>query len=110
MACLVCGVTNCTYNEAQYCSKGDIMVGGKHACKEEDTCCESFRDNSKESMKSSLEHPCSVIHIDCEVEQCVYNSNYRCQAENVTIKGNGGVEFIHKLLKIYKEGGWICQN
>ena len=103
MACLVCGVTNCVYNEAQYCSKGDIMVGGKHACKEDETCCESFRDNSKETMKSSLEHPSSMIHIDCEVEHCVYNANYRCQAENVTIKGNGAANSKETLCSTFKE-------
>ena len=31
MAELKCGVENCTYNKDKYCSKGDIMVGGKHA-------------------------------------------------------------------------------
>ena len=31
MADLKCAATNCTYNEDNYCSKGDIMVGGKHA-------------------------------------------------------------------------------
>ncbi|MGN1146060.1 MAG: DUF1540 domain-containing protein, partial [Acetatifactor sp.] len=42
MADLKCAVTNCTYNDDCYCCKGDIMVGGKHACRHEDTCCESF--------------------------------------------------------------------
>ena len=33
---------NCTYNKEHLCSKGDIMVGGKHACCCDQTCCESF--------------------------------------------------------------------
>lgn len=103
MACLVCGVTNCTYNEAQYCCKGDIMVGGKHACKEEDTCCDSFRENTKDTFKSALEHPSSTIHIDCEVEKCVYNSNYRCHADNVTIKGNGAANPKETLCATFKQ-------
>ena len=32
MADLKCVVENCTYNKDCLCSKGDIMVGGKHAC------------------------------------------------------------------------------
>ena len=37
MAELKCGVENCTYNKDKYCSKGDIMVGGKHAVNAGDT-------------------------------------------------------------------------
>lgn len=103
MACLECEVSNCVYNKTRYCSKGDIMVGGKHACKEEDTCCDSFRENSRDVFKSSMEHPDRVIHIDCEVAQCVYNSNYRCQAENVIIKGNGAANAKETLCGTFKE-------
>lgn len=87
MACLVCDAKKCAYNENFYCCKGDIMVGGKHADKEEQTFCESFRDQSRDFFKSSLDHPSEIIHIDCEAVNCVYNAGYRCHAENVTIKG-----------------------
>lgn len=89
MAELKCGAKNCVYNENSYCSKGDIMVGGKHAGKYEDTCCESFAqrrdDNAK--MTSSISHPSKVISIDCEAEKCVYNKNFKCVAEHVDIRG-----------------------
>ena len=39
MADLKCGVKNCVYNCDCLCSKGDIMVGGKHAEKKNATCC-----------------------------------------------------------------------
>ena len=91
MAELKCGVENCTYNKEYYCSKGDIMVGGRHACKEEDTCCESFaqRREKADAYTSSLGHPSKIISIDCEAVKCVYNSNYKCVAEHVDIKGCG---------------------
>ena len=44
MADLNCSVDNCVYNKNEYCCKGDIMVGGKHACTQKETCCESFSD------------------------------------------------------------------
>mgnify|MGYP000784567878 CR=1 FL=1 len=50
MADLKCVVENCTYNKDCLCSKGDIMVGGKHACDCDGTCCESF------AQKLSLIH------------------------------------------------------
>ncbi len=91
MAELKCAVENCTYNEEYRCCKGDIMVGGKHAESEEDTCCESFaqKRESHDAYTSSLSHPSKTISIDCEAVKCVYNSNYKCVAEHVDIAGCG---------------------
>lgn len=89
MAELKCGVTNCVYNKSEYCSKGDIMVGGKEACHCDDTCCESFAESKGDSYKSALEHPSKTISIDCEATNCTYNTNYKCYAEHVDIKGCG---------------------
>ena len=89
MAELKCGVEICSYNKDKCCCKGDIMVGGKHADCCNDTCCESFAQKRDDSYTSSLEHPCRTISIDCEAVKCVYNSNYKCHAEHVDIKGGG---------------------
>ena len=77
MADLKCVVESCTYNKDCLCSKGDIMVAGKHACNCDDTCCESF-DHKREgadSFTSSIAHPSKTISIDCEAVKCVHNSN-----------------------------------
>lgn len=89
MAQLNCTVENCAYNKDKYCCKGDIMVGGKHAHEEKDTCCESFMEAKADRFTSALEHPSKIISIDCEAVKCVYNSNYKCVAEHVDIKGCG---------------------
>ncbi len=89
MAELKCGVENCTYNKERLCSKGDIMVGGKHASSSDDTCCESFMERRDGAMTSSIEHPSKTISIDCEAVKCVYNSNYKCVADHVDIMGCG---------------------
>ena len=89
MAELKCGVDSCSYNKEKCCCKGDIMVGGKHADCCNDTCCESFAQKKDYSYTSSLEHPCRTISIVCEAVKCVYNSNYKCHAEHVDIKGGG---------------------
>ena len=89
MAELGCGVKNCVYNKSEYCCKGDIMVGGKRACREDDTCCESFKDRSIDSFSNSNEKPYKNISIDCEAENCKYNHSLRCVAEHVDIRGNG---------------------
>ncbi len=88
MAELKCGAEKCTYNENHFCCKGDIMVGGKHACESDATCCESFVERKEgNTFTSSLSHPSKVISIDCEAEKCIYNKNYKCVAEHVDIRG-----------------------
>ena len=88
MAQLDCGVENCVYNKCKSCCKGDITVGGKHAESRGDTCCESFHKRSGDSFTSAVSHPSQQISIDCEAVKCIYNTDYRCSAEHVDIKGN----------------------
>lgn len=94
MAELQCKVENCVYNKETLCSKGDIMVGGKHACCESETCCESFMDrkDGQDTFTSSVSHPSKTISIDCEAVKCVYNSNMKCVADHVDIKGCGACD------------------
>lgn len=92
MADLDCTVENCLYNKSNYCCKGDIMVGGKHAKCSDDTCCDSFAQRKNDSYTSALEHPSKTISIDCEAVKCVYNSNYKCVADHVDIKGCGACD------------------
>lgn len=89
MAVLGCTVCNCVYNEDKRCCKGDIMVGGRKASSEEETCCDSFVDRKNDSASNSTQKPHDRISIDCEAENCKYNHNLRCVAEHVDIKGNG---------------------
>ena len=89
MANLCCKADSCTYNKDECCCKGDIMVGGKLACDCDETCCESFSEKRSDSFSSALDHPSQTISIDCEANKCMFNSNYKCQAGKVEIKGNG---------------------
>ena len=88
MAELKCKAVHCTYNKDNYCSKGDIMVGGKQAVTSDETCCESFAQKRGDSMSNATCHPSRIISIDCEAARCVYNSNYKCTAEHVDISGS----------------------
>ncbi len=93
MADLRCAVNNCMYNSSDCCCKGDIMVGGMRACDCEETCCESFREEREGSASNSCkERPSKTISIDCEAVKCMYNTNYKCHAEHVDIRGNGACD------------------
>lgn len=103
MAVLECAVKSCSYNQDARCCKGDIMVGGKHARKEDDTCCESYRSENEDHYSSALDHPCTIISIDCEAVTCVYNSNYKCHAESVSIKGSNACNCKETACATFKE-------
>lgn len=105
MAELQCKVENCTYNKETYCCKGDIMVGGKNACQEDETCCESFAQQKEgsDSFTSSISHPSKTISIDCEAVKCVHNSNYKCVADHVDIKGCGACDCRETSCATFKE-------
>lgn len=89
MADLKCIVDCCTYNENRLCGKGKILVGGKDACCCDETSCKSFvqRGEGQDAFKNSACQAGSTISIDCEAAKCVYNSDYKCAAGHVDIKG-----------------------
>ena len=87
MAELKCSVDTCVYNNSECCCKGDIMVGGMRALSCEETCCESFREKKGDRATNEAKHPSRTISIDCEAVKCIYNSNYKCLADHVDIRG-----------------------
>lgn len=103
MADLNCGVQNCSYNKDNCCCKGDIMVGGKHACEADCTCCESFRERKGDSFSNAISHPSQTISIDCEAIKCIYNNDYRCHATHVDIKGNQAKSSMETLCATFQE-------
>jgi hypothetical protein len=106
MAELQCRVENCTYNKETFCCKGDIMVGGRHADRENDTNCESFaqRREGYDTFSNSTAHVSPHISIDCEAEKCVYNSDYRCVADHVDIRGAGAADSMETACATFQEG------
>lgn len=107
MAELKCAVENCMYNNSECCCKGDIMVGGMSACNCDDTCCESFREEKEgratNAFNSFNEHPCRTISIDCEAVKCIFNTNYKCHADHVDIKGCGASDCRETACATFKE-------
>lgn len=105
MADLLCGANNCNYNKESMCAKGDIMVGGKHASCDKDTCCESFtqRKAGMDSFTSAISHPSRTISIDCEAVKCAYNSNFKCISDHVDIRGAGAGDSIETACGTFTE-------
>ena len=88
MPALSCSATTCIYNKQELCSKGDVKIGGSNARQAGETCCESFQKR-KEGQASNSMNPTGMISIDCQAVKCVYNTDHRCSAERVDIRGCG---------------------
>lgn len=83
---LKCKAENCSYNDHELCKKGDIHVGGKHACVSNETNCDSFTEKCNCEFSESLT-PDAKATIACEAEKCTYNKNEKCTAGHVDIQG-----------------------
>lgn len=84
---LICSAQSCVYNNAMYCSRGDIQVGGENAKVCQDTCCESFQKRKCEQTLCSVGISSTHASIKCEAENCRYNENCACHADHVDIAG-----------------------
>ncbi len=87
MPSLVCSAQNCIFNNAMYCSRGGIQVGGEDARACQDTCCESFEERERDTMRSSMGSPSVESDIRCEAVNCRYNTSCVCHAGHVDISG-----------------------
>ena len=57
---------------------------------------------SGDSTSNSM-NPCRTISIDCEAVKCVFNTNYKCYAEHVDIKGCGACDCRETACATFKE-------
>ena len=87
MTQLDCTVSSCMYNKDNYCSKGDIVIGGRSASCNSETSCESFRERNGQGACNSTGHASAVVDVDCEAEKCRYNNNCKCSAGHIGISG-----------------------
>ena len=85
---LKCSVTTCRHNENQLCDLSKIQVDGPAATESRDTCCVSYAERAKgaNNMFSGMNSTASEsTEIHCSAEHCAYNSNKKCNADNVKV-------------------------
>lgn len=88
MTRLDCSVTNCIYNADYCCGKGDILVEGKDAKTNRDTCCGSFKERKGEAAGNAVGDLSKHIDVSCEVCHCRFNEARKCTAEHIGISGH----------------------
>lgn len=92
MTKLDCNVTSCLHNAENCCCKNAIIVEGSGAKESCQTCCGSFDENKGNAFKNLFKTPETRLEIDCEVVNCIYNSDRHCVADHIGISGKGASE------------------
>jgi hypothetical protein len=88
MVCLECNAKNCVHNTDNCCCKNEIQVAGDHACRRDETCCESFDERRGDRFTNKVEQPAHVIDVKCTATNCIYNEGSKCNANHISISGS----------------------
>ena len=84
---LMCSVNTCTHNQNNLCCREYIKVAGKNTITANFTSCENFREK-KDSLLTIYKHLKILLNVLCEAENCKYNNNQKCEANNISIEGS----------------------
>lgn len=87
MVNLECNVKHCMHNADNLCCKDVIQVAGDHACRRDETCCESFDEQLSNRFLNRTERPEHMIDVQCTATNCIYNEDQKCHASHISISG-----------------------
>lgn len=88
MTKLTCGVYSCAHHKGNCCCNSNIKVSGKEACSCDETCCDSYAPKGNENAVVT-QNPNPTLEIECSAEECIYNKEHKCHANNVSINNIG---------------------
>ena len=89
MTKLECNVDHCVNNEKNCCCRPDILISGRQAIEEDETCCSSFAERSHASInEAENNNPEPLTEVRCEADHCIYNDDLECAADFIVVDGN----------------------
>lgn len=86
MTLLRCCVQDCINNKSNYCSLGQISIGGASTYQADGTSCKSFLNKDK-ALSSYITDGNPYIEICCSAKHCIHNKDLKCAAPSVDIAG-----------------------
>ena len=84
---LKCTVQTCVHNKQYYCDLDHIQVGGEHAKRADETCCDSFEERTGDTYSNVTGQASSTSDIRCEATECRYNQSCKCHAGKISVEG-----------------------
>ena len=77
---LKCTVQTCVHNKQYFCDLDHIQVGGEHAKRADETCCDSFEERTGDTYSNVTGQASATSNIRCEATECRYNQSCKCHA------------------------------
>ena len=84
---LKCTVQTCVHNKQYYCDLDRIQVGGSHAKRADETCCDSFEKRTGDTYSNVTGQAPANSNIRCEATECRYNQSCKCHAGKISVEG-----------------------
>lgn len=84
---LKCTVQTCVHNKQYYCDLDHIQVGGEHAKRADETCCDSFEERTGDTYSNVIGQASATSNIRCEATECRYNQSCKCHAGKISVEG-----------------------
>ncbi len=85
---LRCTVQTCVHNQQYLCDLDKIEVAGRDAKTARETCCDSFRERTKDSYSNVTDRQASEkTGIHCKATDCEYNKDCDCHAGRISVEG-----------------------
>ena len=84
---LKCTVQTCVHNKQYYCDLDRIQVGGSHAKRADETCCDSFEKRTGDTYSNVTGQASANRIIRCEATECRYNQSCKCHAGKISVEG-----------------------
>ena len=84
---LKCTVQTCVHNKQYYCDLDRIQVGGSHAKRADETCCDSFEKRTGDTYSNVTGQASANSIIRCEAAECRYNQSCKCHAGKISVEG-----------------------
>ena len=84
---LKCTVQTCVHNKQYYCDLDHIQVGGEHAKRADETCCDSFEERTGDTYSNVNGQASATSNIRCEATECRYNQSCKCHAGKISVEG-----------------------
>lgn len=84
---LKCTVQTCVHNKQYFCDLDHIQVGGEHAKRADETCCDSFEERTGDTYSNVTGQTSATSNIRCEATECRYNQSCKCHAGKISVEG-----------------------
>ncbi len=106
MAKIRCEAKGCSFNSDGGCRLDTIRIEGENAETCDETLCDSYTDRTEHGFVNCTpsECACNNCEVECEAQECKYNSDCTCTADRIDVGGENACCSSETECKTFKKG------